>query len=194
MKAIQIPTAKELVKELEPLGSEGYRKVLRNHGVPEPMFGVKVEDLKKIQKRVKKDHLLAIDLYDTGIYDARYLAGLVADESKMTEMDLRHWLATANCAALCQFTIPWVAAETEYGHELALEWIDAADEHAAIAGWSTLGSLVSIMHSATRRSSSFILRTPLVGPSGPMPRMLRWSWLSAALVGPHRFRRTGNAL
>jgi 3-methyladenine DNA glycosylase AlkD len=148
MKPIQIPTVKEVVEELRPLGSEGYRKVLRNHGIPEPMFGVKVEDLKKIQKRVKKDHLLALALYDTGIYDARYLAGLVADELRMTEMDLCHWLATANCSALCQYTIPWVAAETEYGRELALEWIDATDEHAATAGWSTLGSLVSITDDA----------------------------------------------
>ena len=25
----------------KPLGSEGYRKIMRNHGVPEPLFGVK---------------------------------------------------------------------------------------------------------------------------------------------------------
>jgi 3-methyladenine DNA glycosylase AlkD len=148
MKAIPKMAAKEVVEELRPLGSEGYRKVLRNHGIPDPMFGVKVEDLKKVQKRVKKDYLLALDLYDTGIYDARYLAGLIADESKMTDMDLRHWLAAANCAALCQYTIPWVAAETEHGRELAREWIDSADENAATAGWSTLGSLVSITDDA----------------------------------------------
>ena len=27
--------------------------MLRNHGIPDPMFGVKVEDLKSIQKRVR---------------------------------------------------------------------------------------------------------------------------------------------
>ena len=90
MKAISKTTAKEIVEELRPLGSQGYQKVLRNHNIPDPMFGVKIEDLKTIQRRVKKDHLLALDLYDTGIYDARYLAGLIADESKLTEMDLRH--------------------------------------------------------------------------------------------------------
>src|SRR5437763_16836175 len=136
MKAIPIPTAKEVVDELRPLGSEGYRKVLRNHGIPEPMFGVKVEDLKKIQKRVKKDYLLALDLYDTGVYDARYLAGLIADETKMTEMDLRHWLATANCAAVREYVVARVAAETGHGRELAREWIDAACENAASAGWA----------------------------------------------------------
>src|SRR4051794_19302185 len=148
MKVIPIPTANEVVNELRPLGSEGYRKVLRNHGIPNPMFGVKIEDLKKIQRRVRKDYRLALDLYDTGIYDARYLAGLIADEAKMTEMDLRHWLATANCGALCEYTIPWVTAESAHGRELALEWIDASEEHVASAGWATLSSLVSITDDA----------------------------------------------
>ena len=142
------PTAKEVVEELRVLGSEGYRKVLRNHGVPDPMFGVKIEDLKKIQRRVRKDYRLALDLYDTGIYDARYLAGLIADEAKMTETDLRHWLATADCAPTCDYVVARVAAETGHGRELALEWIDAADENAASAGWMTLASLVSVTEDA----------------------------------------------
>ena len=32
--------------------------------------GVKISDLKLIQKRIKKDHQPAFDLYDTGNYDA----------------------------------------------------------------------------------------------------------------------------
>src|SRR5437667_12751071 len=111
-------TAEEIVGQLKPLGTDSYKKVLRNHGVPEPFFGVKIEDLKKLQKRIKKDYHLALELYDTGIYDAMYLAGLIADDSKMTRKDLRHWLATANCGMLSEYTVPWVAAESKHGHEL----------------------------------------------------------------------------
>src|SRR5205085_2801398 len=70
--------ASDVLKTLEPLGAESYRKVLRNHGIKDPMFGVKISELKKIQKRAKKDHRLALDLYATGNYDAMYLAGLIA--------------------------------------------------------------------------------------------------------------------
>jgi hypothetical protein len=62
----------------------------------------------------------------------------------MTEMDLRHWLATANCGALCEYVVARVAAETAHGRGLAREWIDSADENTASAGWATLSSLVSI--------------------------------------------------
>lgn len=141
-------TAEEIVKQLKALGTEGYKKILRNHGVQEPFFGVKIEELKKIQKRVKQDYQLALDLYDTGIYDARYLAGLIADDLKMTKKDLRHWLATANCAALCDYTIAWVAAGSKHGHELALEWIESKQENVATCGWQTLCGLVAIKDDA----------------------------------------------
>jgi|SRR5687768_4965208 len=141
-------TADQVVNQLRPLGSESYKRILLNHGIKEPVLGVKVEELKKIQKRVKKDHALALELYDTGIYDAQYLAGLIADEAKMTKKDLRHWLKKANCAALCGSIVAAVAAESAHGWDLATEWIDSKDENTAQAGWTTLGMVVSLKDDA----------------------------------------------
>jgi 3-methyladenine DNA glycosylase AlkD len=137
-------TALEIVEQLKPLGLDSYKKVLLNHGIPEPVLGVKIEELKKYQKRIKKDYQLALDLYDTGIYDAMYLAGLIADEHKMTKKDLHSWLKKATCGALCEYTVAWVAAESKHGHELGLEWIESKKELVATAGWGTLSSLVAI--------------------------------------------------
>jgi len=137
-------TAAEMVDQLKSLGLESYKNTIKKHGIPEPLFGVKIEELKKIQKRIKKDYRLALDLYDTGIYDAMYLAGLIADDKKMTKKDLKHWVEQATCKALLQYTIAWVAAGSDHGYELALEWIDSKKENFALSGWSMLGGLVSI--------------------------------------------------
>jgi hypothetical protein len=137
-------TASEIVRQLEPLGTEGYRRILRNHGVAEPLFGVKIEELKKFQKAIKKDYRLALDLFDTGIYDAMYLAGLIADETKMTKEDLRGWLEKATCHAAAEYAVAWVAADGPHGWDLALEWIDSPDEKFAVAGWGTLSSWVAV--------------------------------------------------
>ncbi len=137
-------TAKEIVAALKPLGNESYKKILLNHGIQEPVFGVKVEDLKKIQAKVKKNYQLALDLYDTGIYDAMYLAGLIADDAKMSKADLKKWLAKANCSSLAEYTVAWVASESPHGWELANQWIDSKDETEASCGWATLRSLVAI--------------------------------------------------
>ena len=137
-------TAKEILEEIKPLGSDSYKRVIFNHGVKEPCFGVKVSDLQKIVKRIKRDYQLALDLYDTGIYDAMYLAGLIADDERMTRKNLQHWAAKAYCGPLCGATVAWVAAGNAHGWELGLEWIDSKTPLIAKAGWATLGSVVSI--------------------------------------------------
>ena len=141
-------TAVEIVEELRQLGKEGYKKILLNHGVPEPLFGVSVAEMKKIQKRIKKDYQLALDLHDTGIYEAMYLAGLISDDAKMTKKDLRSWAAKTKGNPLCGFAVVWVAAESRYGWELATEWIESKKESLVVFGWATLSSLVGITDDA----------------------------------------------
>jgi len=137
-------TAAQIISEIEPLGAEGYRNILRKHGITGPLFGVKVEELKKYEKAIKKDYQLALDLYDTGIYDAMYLAGLIADESRMSKDDLRQWLDKASCDAVAEFAVAWVAADGPHGWDLAREWIESEDEKTAVAGWGTISSVVAV--------------------------------------------------
>ena len=66
---------KDVMAELKKLGNEQQKKTYFRHGVREPVYGVKIADLKVIQKKVKKDYELSLQLYDTGNSDAMYLAG-----------------------------------------------------------------------------------------------------------------------
>ena len=142
-------TAQEILDELKPLGSESYKRMMmKNHGVREPCFGVKIGDMKKIVKRIKKDHRLALDLYATGNYDAMYLAGLIADDAKMSKADLNRWAEQAYAGSLPGATVAWVAAGSPYGRELALEWIRSDKPLVAAAGWSTLCGLVALKDDA----------------------------------------------
>ncbi|MES2512915.1 MAG: DNA alkylation repair protein [Bacteroidota bacterium] len=137
-------TVKEIMAELEAKGSPAIKNIFLKHGIKEPFFGVKIEYLKVIQKKVKKDYQLSKDLYATGNADAMYLAGLIADEDKMTKKDLALWVKQAVSNNISEYTVPWIAAESRFGYELALEWIDSKTDFIASAGWSTLSSLVSI--------------------------------------------------
>src|SRR5688572_22996068 len=140
-------TAQEIINEIKPLGSDSYKKILFKHGVKEPCLGVKIGDLQKIQKRIKKDYQLALDLYDTGVYDAMYLAGMIADDVRMTKRDLQRWADKAYGAALGT-AVSSVAAGSSVGYELAMEWIESKKESVAAAGWLTLSNIVSIRDDA----------------------------------------------
>lgn len=137
-------TVAEIMEELKGYGSETTKKTFLKHGAREPFFGVKVQDLKKIQKKVKKDYALSLALYATGNSDAMYLAGLIADEKKMTKADLKQWVEGAYWEMISDYTVAWVAAESNFGFELGLEWIESDNENIASAGWATLSSLTAL--------------------------------------------------
>jgi 3-methyladenine DNA glycosylase AlkD len=134
----------EVMAQLQGYGSESIKKILLKHGIKEPFFGVKVEHLKTIQKQTKTDYPLAKDLFATGNTDAMYLAGLITDDAKMTKDDLQTWVKQAVSNNISEYTVPWVAAGSRYGFELALEWIESEEEHITAAGWSTLSNLVAL--------------------------------------------------
>jgi 3-methyladenine DNA glycosylase AlkD len=137
-------TLQEVMIELQAMGNENTKRIFIKHGAREPFFGVKVEDLKKIQKRVKKDYALSMQLYATGNSDAMYLAGLIADPMKMTRQDLQTWAEGAYWYMISEFTVAWTASESPEGLALALEWLDSPHEHIATTAWATLSSLVAI--------------------------------------------------
>jgi 3-methyladenine DNA glycosylase AlkD len=137
-------TVNEIMAELELHGDKNIKKILAKHGVLEPFFGVKVEYLKLIQKKIKKDYQLAKNLYATGNADAMYLAGLIADDEQMTSADLQTWIEQALSKNIGEYTVPWVAAGSKHGYELALNWIESDTPHIEAAGWSTLSNLVAL--------------------------------------------------
>lgn len=136
-------TLDQIMKLLESKGSEQTRKTYRRHGAPEPMFGVKIGDLKPIAKQLKGDQTLALLLYASGNSDAMYLAGLVADGSQMKRAELDRWAKDATWHMISGCTVPWVAAEHPDAIEIALKWIDSPKKHVAVSGWATLASVVT---------------------------------------------------
>ena len=87
--------------------------------------------------------MLASELFDTGNYDAMYLAGLAANGAGMTPGEINRWAEVAYGAGISEYTVPWVATENEDGVKLALQWIDSANETITATGWSTFSSIVS---------------------------------------------------
>ncbi len=139
-------TVENIMLRLEALGTEQTRKTWRNHGASEPMFGVKVGDLKPIQKEIKKNYELSKALWETQNADARYLAHLIADEKQMSKEDLTHWAKTSNWSMLSEFAVAAVAAESPHGWELAQIWINDAAENVSSAGWATLSNWIALEH------------------------------------------------
>ena len=55
-------------------------------------LGIPIYTLRKIAGEIKKDHKLALELWDSGIHEARILAGFIDDAEKVTEAQLELWV------------------------------------------------------------------------------------------------------
>lgn len=138
-------TLAETMAAIAAAGTEQTKKTLMNHGGREPIAGVKVSDLKVILKQIRNNQPLALELYETGHYDAQYLAGLAANGAMMTAAQLRHWAETPNAPGISEYSVPWVTAEHPDAWNIALSWIDDPSEDIAVSGWATLAGLLSML-------------------------------------------------
>jgi hypothetical protein len=140
-------TVPSILAQLKSKGSEQTLKIYARHGIdPQRAYGVKVADLKVIAKAVRGQQALACELLSTGNVDAMYLAGLIADGSKLSADQLNAWAdLAAGLQMVSEYTIPWLAVEHPQARTLALQWIDSPKEHIASSGWTTYAGLVSIL-------------------------------------------------
>ena len=137
-------TSKQVLDEIKKSGSESVKKIFMKHGAKEPFYGVKVEDLKKIQKKIKENQQqIALDLFASGIGDAQYLAGLMADGSKMNKKELQAWVESAEWQMISEYSVAWVTCENEQAFDIALKWIDAKKPSVASSGWCTLSNIMA---------------------------------------------------
>ncbi|WP_127490806.1 DNA alkylation repair protein [Paenibacillus glycanilyticus] len=137
-------TFDEVLRALEGMGSEQTKSTYVRHGAKEPFFGVKIGDMKKLVKEVKKDQELVYKLYDSGNHDAMYLAGLAVNPKTIAKERLRHWVKQAYWYSLAEYTVANVTAESPFARELALEWLQSPEEMVAVAGWSAYANYVTI--------------------------------------------------
>ena len=141
-----MPTVTSIMAELKSKGKEQTRKIYARHGMDAGrVLGVLTSDLKTTAKTIKGQQELACELYETGIMEAMYLAGMVADGAKMTRKQLDEWAErAAGLQMISEYTVPWVTVDNPDARVLALKWIKSKKEHIAAAGWSTYAGIVAL--------------------------------------------------
>ena len=130
----------ETMQTLEEMGTAQNRKIYARHGVGENMFGVSIANLKTLKKQIKMDHALALQLWESGNHDARYLATMIADPKIADETLLENWVRDTDnyvaTDALVDFTI-----KTAFAQQKAIEWAASDQEYIGRAGWHLLAQL-----------------------------------------------------
>ncbi len=130
----------EIVEALQGFGTEQNRKIYRRHGVGENQYGVSVANLKALKKKIKINHDLALQLWETGNHDARSLATLIADPKKAASDLLEKWVRDLDNYVITDAFSGYVQ-QTALIREKAEQWVNSDDEWIGTAGWNLLGYL-----------------------------------------------------
>lgn len=133
----------EVMLALEKAGSEQIRKAYLRQGAAAPLFGVAFGTLATLMKRIGVDQELALELWDTGNYDARNLAAKICDPAKMTSRRLDQWARTYPPARFSGAYVGIVAGESPHAGKKASQWLASTNAGERRAGWALLGNLAS---------------------------------------------------
>lgn len=93
----------EIIKKLESLKNPKNVEGMARFGIrpKAEVYGVPIPELRKIAKIVKKDHELAIELWDSKIHEAQILAGMVGDPEKLTARQIKKWASDFDSWDVC---------------------------------------------------------------------------------------------
>ena len=133
---------REIIKQLKSLSNPEAVEGMARFGInPRNTFGVSIPNLRKIAKAAGKDHELALQLWDSGIHEARMLAGFIDDPALVTLEQMEEWVSDFDSWDVCDQVCSNLFDKTSYAYRKALEWAGREEEFVKRAGFVLMASL-----------------------------------------------------
>jgi len=105
------------------------------------VLGVSAKPLFALAKQIGTNQELALELWKTGIYDARLLSTLIADPKQIKRSTINAWAKDFDNWAICDCACMHCFRDTPYAHELALKWVKQKQEFVRRAGFTMIATL-----------------------------------------------------
>ncbi|MCM2316392.1 MAG: DNA alkylation repair protein [Thermoanaerobaculia bacterium] len=131
--------AREILATLEKLGKPQTAAIYRRHGSGEKVFGVLTSEIAKLQKKIKVDHALALELWKTGHAEARILALLISDPQKLTRADANR-LVKDGPVRFVGCYLSGLLARSPIAEKTMGAWMKSPDESVREMGYGILGA------------------------------------------------------
>jgi 3-methyladenine DNA glycosylase AlkD len=129
-------TLQETLAQLEALGNEKMRAQNKKRGAGENQFGVLRGDVRKLAKKIKTNHELALALWKTKNIDAQFLAILVMNPKSLSAKEMDRIVRSVTFAEVADWLNSYVVKQHPDKETLRQEWMEDDDPWAARAGWS----------------------------------------------------------
>jgi 3-methyladenine DNA glycosylase AlkD len=105
------------------------------------VLGISTPFLKSLKKNIGINHELALDLWQTDIFEARILAAFIADPKILKKSEVNRWVQVFDNWAICDGVCMHCFRNTPYAHELIMKWVKKKREFVRRAGFTMIATL-----------------------------------------------------
>jgi len=151
----------EIIKLLKKNADQDKVAGMSRFGInPENTLGISIYDLQRFAKKIGVDHRVALELWNTGIHEARILAGYIDNPGEVTEEQMENWVKDFNSWDVCDQVCSTLFDRTEFAHEKAIEWSSREEEFVKRSGFVLMATLA--VHSKEADEKDFEKFFPII--------------------------------
>ena len=156
-----MPSAEEILQKLKAKARPDQLEGMARYAiVGEGRLGVSVPEMRKIAKDSGKNHELALELWKTGIPDARIVAGMVGEPDKLTEKQMEDWVKDFDSWDVCDQVCMNLFDRSPLVVKKIHDWADREEEFVKRAAFALIASLA--IHDKKAEDEKFINLFPVI--------------------------------
>lgn len=134
--------AAEIIAQLRSLRSERDIAGMRRFGIVAcgEQLGISVTRLREIGRPYRRNHALALELWASGIHEARILATVIEDPEQITRGQMERWVRDCDNWAVTD-ALAFVFDRTKFAEEKAQQWSRRKAEYVKRAAFSIMAGM-----------------------------------------------------
>ena len=150
-----MPSAEEILQKLKAKARPDQLEGMARYAiVGAGRLGVSVPEMRKIAKDSGKNHELALELWKTGIPEARIVAGMVGEPDKLTEKQMEDWVKDFDSWDVCDQVCMNLFDRSPLVVKKIHDWADREEEFVKRAAFALIASLA--IHDKKAEDEKFI--------------------------------------
>jgi len=156
-----VPSVKDVLDSLQSKARPEQLERMAQFGIAvERRLGVSVPDMRKLAKEIGMDHKLALELWRTGIAEARIVAGMIGDPARLTEKQMEEWVKDIDSWDVCDQVCMNLFEKTELAWKKIIDWSEREEEFVKRTAFSLIACLA--WHDKRASDEKFIELLPVI--------------------------------
>jgi 3-methyladenine DNA glycosylase AlkD len=154
-------TAAAILRELRSHANPHNVAGMARFGInPHRTLGVSIPTLRRIARRTGPNRLLALQLWQSGIHEARILAGMIDEPARVTSRQMDAWARDFDSWDVCDQCCSNLFDKTPFAYRKAVAWSRRREEFVKRAGFVLMAALA--VHDKLADDDAFLKFLPLI--------------------------------